>query len=76
MEQNQTQFKIRTYGFCELAQLYFPNVTKESASKMFRIWITSSSILMKKMQKIEWKKNSKNLTPRQVKILIDHFDPP
>lgn len=72
----EKQFEIRTYSLCELAQLYFPHVTKESASKMFRVWIYSSSKLMDNLRTLEWKTNSKNLTPKQVRVLVGHFDPP
>jgi len=72
----EKQFEIRTYGFNELAQLYFPNVTKNSASKQFKSWIYSSASLMEKLQALDWKKSSKNLTPKQVKTMIGHFDPP
>jgi hypothetical protein len=70
------QFEIRTYGFNELAQLYFPNVTKESATKMFKIWINASSTLIENLKRVGWKKNAKKLTPKQVKELLEHFDPP
>jgi hypothetical protein len=70
------QFEIRTYGFNELAQLYFPNVSKESATKMFRIWINASSTLIENLKSLGWKKNAKKLTPKQVKELVGHFDPP
>jgi len=29
-------FKVRAFGFGELAQLYFPNITKKSASWQLR----------------------------------------
>lgn len=70
------QFEIRTYGFNELAQLYFPNVSKESATKMFRIWINASSTLIENLKSLGWKKNAIKLTPKQVKELVGHFDPP
>jgi hypothetical protein len=70
------EFEIRTYGFNELAQLYFPNVTKHSATKMFNKWINASSTLVETLKSLDWKKNAKKLTPKQVKALIGHFDPP
>jgi len=72
----EKQFEIRTYGFNELAQLYFPHITKSSASKSFSHWIYSSSTLVEKLTALDWKKRSKNLTPKQVKALVGHFDPP
>jgi len=69
-------FEIRTYSLCELAQLYFPDRTKESASKMFRAWIYSSKTLMYELKALDWKQSSRILTPKQVNALVDHFDPP
>ena len=72
----ENPFEIRTYGFNELAQRYFPNVTKTSATKMFSNWINTNSKLIEKLNALNWKKGSRNLTPKQVKALVDHFDPP
>ena len=69
-------FEIRTYGFNELAQLYFPNITSESASVKFSRWIHSNDKLMHSLSELNWKKGSKCFTPKQVKVLIGHFDPP
>lgn len=69
-------FEIRTFGFGELAQLYFPNVTKASASRMFSQWIYSSPQLLKRLLILNWKKRAKYFTPKQVKVLIEYFDPP
>jgi hypothetical protein len=72
----EKQFEIRTYGFNELAQLYFPHTTKSSASKLFSSWIYASSTLLEELTALEWKRRSRNLTPKQVKALVGHFDPP
>jgi hypothetical protein len=69
-------FEIRTFGFGELAQLYFPHVTKASASRMFSQWIYNSEELVKKLSDLNWKKRAKYFTPKQVKELIRHFDSP
>jgi len=71
-----SNFELRTYSFNELAQLYFPNVTKSSASKLFSNWIYSSTSLLETLTELGWKKRTRNLTPKQVKALIGHFDPP
>ena len=68
------QFKIRTYGFKELARCYFPNFTKSLASKLFSNWIYSNTSLLIKFTELGWKKRLRNLTPKQVKALIGHFD--
>ena len=72
----EKQFEIRTYGFNELAQLYFPFISPSSASRKFSQWISSNERLMQSLSEQNWKKRSKYFTPKQVKVLIDHFDPP
>ena len=66
----EKKFETRTYGFGELAQLYFPHVTKASASRMFGQWIHTCPPLIEKLQETNWKKRSKYFTPKQVKILV------
>jgi hypothetical protein len=46
---NNEPFKVRAYGYGELAQLNFPNITKKSASWQLRIWIVTSASLSKKL---------------------------
>ena len=72
----EKRFETRTFGFGELAQLYFPHVTKTSASRMFSQWIFNSHELVEKLSELNWKKKAKYFTPKQVKVLIEHFDPP
>ena len=72
----EKKFETRTFGFGELAQLYFPQVTKASASRMFSQWIYNCPDLVSKLLELDWKKRAKYFTPKQVKVLIGHFDPP
>lgn len=72
----EKKFETRTFGFGELAQLYFPQITKESASRMFSQWIYNSPELVTQLSELNWKKRAKYFTPKQVKVLIGHFDPP
>jgi hypothetical protein len=64
------KFKIRTYGFGELAQLYLPNATPMSASNRLRIWINRNKTLMEKLQSIGYAKGVKLLTPEMVKDIV------
>ena len=73
MSKKENYFIIRTYGFGELAQMYLPNITRNSASRTFRKWIHNCSILE---TKLKFKKCSKVLTPHQVKLILTYFDLP
>jgi hypothetical protein len=70
------QFKIRTYGYGELALLYFPNSTKKSASVQLRRWIISDNNLKTDLENSGFKKWQKLLTPKQVGIIINYIGEP
>lgn len=70
------QFKIRSYGYGELALLYFPNSTKKSASVQLRRWLKQSESLKKQLIDTGFKSGQKLLTPKQVKILVTFLGEP
>ncbi len=69
-------FKIRTYGFGELAQLYFPSITKKSASAQLRRWIVMSKTVMPMLINLGYNPGNRLLTPVQVKVIVDEFGEP
>ena len=72
----EEKFKIRSYGFGELAQLYFPNITKKSASWQLRLWINASKILNEKLRVTGYVKGRRLLTPMQVGMIVGEFGEP
>jgi hypothetical protein len=72
----EKEFVIRSYGYCELAMLYFPNSTKKSASVQLGRWIRENEKLKSQWLKLGFKPKKKILTPSQVKLLIDTFGNP
>jgi hypothetical protein len=75
-DMNNESFKVRAYGFCELAQLYFPNITKKSASAQLRRWIKLSETVLPMLKNLGYKPGTRLLTPVQVKVIIDEFGEP
>ena len=73
---NEETFKVRAYGFGELAQLYFPNLSKRSASAQLRNWIKESLSLTAELQTAGFYFGKKILTPLMVKIIVDLFGEP
>lgn len=63
-------FKIKSYGYGELAMLYFPNSTKKSASVQLRRWITYNTNLVRNLEVTGFKKGQRVLTPMQVSMII------
>ena len=70
------KFKIRSYGYGELAQLYFPNISKKSASAQLRRWIKSSKTVLTMLISHGYKPGLRLLTPAHVKIIVDEFGEP
>jgi hypothetical protein len=64
------KFIVRAYGFGELAQLYFPNITKKSASTQLRKWIKSDRFLSKELSEVGYKFSQRVLSPKQVEVII------
>ena len=69
-------FKVRAFGFGELAQLYFPNITKKSASWQLRLWINASKGLTEKLNEAGYVKGRRLLTPMQVGLIVGEFGEP
>ena len=66
----EKEFVIRSYSYCELAMLYFPNSTKKSASVQLGRWIKLNTYLINCLRNAGFKKGQKILTPKQVEIII------
>lgn len=64
------EFKLRSYGYSELAQLYFPNVTKKSASVQLRRWIILNKKLQTALAESGFVSGQRILTPLQVQAMI------
>jgi hypothetical protein len=72
----EEKFRIKSYGYCELAQLYFPNISKKSASAQLRRWITLNKNVLPKLQKHGFKSGLRLLTPAHVKVIVEEFGEP
>lgn len=67
MEDN---FKIRSYGFQELAQLYLPDIQPRSASIRLRTWIDRNPALSIKLQELGFIRGCRILTPEMVREIV------
>jgi hypothetical protein len=70
------KFKIKSYGFGELAQMYFPSISKKSAAAQFRRWIRMSKTVLSMLENRGYKVGNRLLTPAQVKVLLNEFGEP
>ena len=69
-------FKVRAYGYGELAMEYFHNSTKKSASTQLGRWIKQNNKLNRELISSGFKKGQKILTPMQVLIIINYLGYP
>ena len=76
METQDKPFEIRTYGFSELAMLYFPNSSKECAAVQLRRWIKHSVELQNSLSEAGYRANIKIFTPKQVSVIVNYLGVP
>jgi hypothetical protein len=69
-------FKIRSYGFQELAQLYLPNIQPRSASARLKAWIKRNKNLSDKLDQVGFVKGCRVLTPEMVKEIVEVIGEP
>ncbi len=72
----EKEFVIRSYSYCELAMLYFPNSTKKSASAQLGRWIRENEKLKSKLTEMGLKPRKKILTPCHVKLIVELLGEP
>jgi hypothetical protein len=72
----EEKFKIRSYSYCELAQLYFPTISKKSASAQLRRWIKSSETVLPLLKIHGYKTGLRLMTPAHVKVIVEEFGEP
>jgi hypothetical protein len=69
------KFKLKAYGLQELAQLYFPCNTPQSAATQLRKWMRIKA-LDQKLRAASYTYGQKILTPLQVKVIVEHIGEP
>jgi hypothetical protein len=72
----EEKFRIKSYGYGELAQFYFPNISKKSASAQLRRWIKLSDKVLPMLKNLGYKPGLRLLTPAHVKVIVDEFGEP
>lgn len=66
----------RSYGFQELAVLYFPNITPASATVRLKQWIRDNPTLTAELTAHAWRPTARLLTPAQVTLITNAFGSP
>ena len=75
--QNSDQsFPNRSFGFKELAVLYFPNIAPASASIRLKQWIKDDAELLEALLETNYELSNRILTPRQKDLITTSFGSP
>lgn len=72
----QNSLTNRSYGFKELAVLYFPNIVPASASIRLKQWIKDDKELLEALQETNYHLSNRILTPRQRDLITTAFGSP
>lgn len=76
MQITDNPFELRTYTKQELAKLYFPDYPKKTAGRYMARWINESKSLLQKLTRNGYTITSKVLTPKQIRIIVEHIGYP
>ena len=69
------RFRIQSYSFGELAQLYYPDQSYDSALRLFRKEMHETRGLWEALERVGYKEYTKVLTRSQVKVIAHFLDP-
>ena len=70
------RFKIRDYPFGDLAQMYYPDHSYDSALRLFRREMHETRGMWEAMLTVGYKENTKVLTRTQVRKIVQFLGEP
>lgn len=72
----EEKFKIRSYGWTELALCYNPDLHPNSASRLLHRWVVKNEKLSKALIAAGFGEKQRKLTPRQVGVIVEYLGEP
>lgn len=75
-QQPENTFRPRTYKKNELAMMYFPDVSKDAASRNFRRWIRQCPDMQKELRAVGYDKNRQYLLKAEVEVIVKYLGEP
>ena len=69
-------FCVREYGRSELASLYSPGISSQSAWKKLKLWIKRSPGLGERLAQAGYQNHQRTFTPRQVSLIVEALGEP
>ena len=75
-EEEEKTFQYRSYGKGELASLYLPNITQQSAVERFNEWIDAAPGLKERLLGPGPKTPGSVYVPAQVRLIVEVLEEP
>lgn len=75
-QKEEKTFQYRSYGKGELASLYLPNITQQSAVERFNEWIDAAPGLKERLLATGMNPRSRRYTPAQVRLIVEVLEEP
>lgn len=69
-------FRIKAYGWQELAVIYSPEITAAAAARRLIRWVEYHPHLKQELIRHGWKKANRVLSPMQVQIIVNYLGEP
>ena len=73
---DEEKFKIRSYGWTELALCYNPDLHPNSASRLLHRWGVRNEKLVKTLKTAGICDRQRKLTPKQVGVIVELLGEP
>ncbi len=70
------EVEIRLYGVAELAMMYNPKITPNSATRLLNKWIDYSPGLRKRLEDLGFRRGMRSFTPLMVKAIFEALGEP
>ncbi len=70
------EVEIRLYGVAELAMMYNPKITPNSATRLLNKWIDYSPGLRKRLEALGFRRGMRTLSPQMVRVIFEALDKP
>lgn len=74
--EKEEEFKIRSYGWTELALYYNPTLQPDSAARLLRRWVNNNKRLTEDLRAAGYCDKQRRMTPRQVELLTHYLGKP
>ncbi|WP_455674749.1 DUF4248 domain-containing protein [Phocaeicola sp.] len=72
----ETKIPIRCYRKSELAQLYFPELEKDSAVRRLVRWINRCTDLVEMLRQADYHSRDKSFSAKEVRLIFSYLGAP